>query len=167
MIFSTCKIVFPPYYWKLNIGRTLSKLLSFATYYKDYKSRNIYILHLNVDGSFNKLLPANRHESCSVLGRGRHNKYKAKMMIKDWTITDENGGDGNNFRFSFSNLIYENCLRISPPTHPHLGEISQKKTFFFGSFPYVLKSFEGLQRSTLHITIWCTEIAHKLCFAQN
>ena len=135
MIFSTCKIVFPPYYWKLNIGRTLSKLLSFATYYKDYKSRNIYILHLNVDGSFNKLLPANRHESCSVLGRGRHNKYKAKMMIKDWTITDENGGDGNNFRFSFSNLIYENCLGISHPTHPHLGEISPKKSFFLDAFP--------------------------------
>ena len=29
------------------------------------------------------------------------------------------------------------CLGISHPTHPHLGEISQKKTiFFFGSPPY-------------------------------
>ena len=27
------------------------------------------------------------------------------------------------------------CLGISHPTHPHLGKISQKKTFFFGSFP--------------------------------
>ena len=29
------------------------------------------------------------------------------------------------------------CLGVSHPTHPHLGEISQKKpVFFFGSFPY-------------------------------
>ena len=28
------------------------------------------------------------------------------------------------------------CLGFSHPTHPHLGEISQKKHFFFGSFPY-------------------------------
>ena len=28
------------------------------------------------------------------------------------------------------------CWGGSHPTHPHLGEISQKKTFFFGSFPY-------------------------------
>ena len=27
------------------------------------------------------------------------------------------------------------CLGISHPNHPHLGKISQKKTFFFGSFP--------------------------------
>ena len=28
------------------------------------------------------------------------------------------------------------CLGISHPTHPHLGKISQKNTFFFGSFPH-------------------------------
>ena len=27
------------------------------------------------------------------------------------------------------------CLGNSHPTHPHLGKISQKKRFFFGSFP--------------------------------
>ena len=27
------------------------------------------------------------------------------------------------------------CLGISHPTHPHLGKISPKKRFFFGSFP--------------------------------
>ena len=30
---------------------------------------------------------------------------------------------------------FEPCLGISHPTHPHLGKISQKKRFFFGSFP--------------------------------
>ena len=29
------------------------------------------------------------------------------------------------------------CLGISHPTHPHLGKISQKNGFFFGSFPKV------------------------------
>ena len=28
------------------------------------------------------------------------------------------------------------CLGVSHPTHPHLGEISQKKRVFFGSPPY-------------------------------
>ena len=74
-------------------------------------TKNIFLnifIHLNVGWSFNKLLPANRHESCSVLGRGRHNKYKAKMMIKDWHITDENGGDGNNFK-----LDLWKCIKVS------------------------------------------------------
>ena len=33
------------------------------------------------------------------------------------------------------------CLGVSHPTHPHLGEISQKKNgFFFGSPPKILHS---------------------------
>ena len=30
------------------------------------------------------------------------------------------------------------CLGISHPTHPHLGEISQKKRFFFDTFPKII-----------------------------
>ena len=37
--------------------------------------------------------------------------------------------------------VFGPCLGVSHPTHPHLGEISQKKTgFFFGSPP---KDFAG------------------------
>ena len=39
------------------------------------------------------------------------------------------------------------CLGISHPTHPHLGEISQKKTVFFLAAPLTIdKPYHGVQK---------------------
>ena len=45
------------------------------------------------------------------------------------------------------------CLGISHPTHPHLGEISQKKRFFFGSPPNPLALGSESENQTMMLQI--------------
>ena len=43
--------------------------------------------------------------------------------------------------------VFGSCLGVSHPTHPHLGEFSQKKRCFFYSFPNPINSINPINWS--------------------